>query len=444
MINVANHILNISPEGELHTDEQVASAHSADRAVSNIDQLDRLVNSITSNIDEIERIVLFVHGGLVDEASLVKRVSATLEEIPENVYPIFINWRSGLFDTYGYQLFKVRNGELSSWAKLNWPIYLLTDVFGVFLNAPKSWLESGAHAYDTGIQRQLTSIDKALASFAERYGFVNVIKNGAIPSKTLEFFKWAVASPLKLISTPFVYVIGKHAWDEMLRRSNKVIYPGAKERDLLARDARENVSRREDMYDEGKLGRLLDRIDGITRENSKIDVDIIGHSMGAIIANKMLRAHVDFKFNNIVHMASADSVDTLFSSILPYLRNHVYAKYYSLHLHPQNEYAEKNAFGAAPSGSLLVYIEDMYTSPDSIMSRRSGMWDNISRVFDRIPHASFQNRLFFTVYGVDKKSLHKNSRDRDSRIVHPQKHGDFSRTKFWVPAAWVGSLQKDV
>ena len=114
MINVANHILNISPEGELHTDEQVASAHSADRAVSNIDQLDRIVNSITSNIDEIERIVLFVHGGLVDEASLVKRVSATLEEIPENVYPIFINWRSGLFDTYGYQLFKVRNGELSS------------------------------------------------------------------------------------------------------------------------------------------------------------------------------------------------------------------------------------------------------------------------------------------------------------------------------------------
>ena len=120
-----------------------------------------------------------------------------------------------------------------------------------------------------------------------RYGFVNVIKNGAIPSKTLEFFKWAVASPFKLISTPFVYVIGKHAWDEMLRRSNKVIYPGAKERDLLARDARENVSRREDTYDEGKLGRLLDRIDGITRENSKIDVDIIGHSMGAIIANKM-------------------------------------------------------------------------------------------------------------------------------------------------------------
>lgn len=105
----------------------------------------------------------------------------------------------------------------------------------------------------------------------------------------------------------------------------------------------------------------------------------------------------------------------------------------------KNEEREQNMWGLAPTGSLLVYIEDMFTSPEGVMSRRSGIWDNIAKSFDRLPVSeSVRSRIAFTIFGLDKNALKSNNEDRISPIVHPQKHGDFGRTRFWMRETWLG------
>lgn len=85
-----------------------------------------------------------------------------------------------------------------------------------------------------------------------------------------------------------------------------------------------------------------------------MNITLVGHSMGAIIVNNLLSVDATLKYNNIVHMASADSIANLFEYVLPYLSEHQGARFYSLSLHPENEVRESNALGTIPSGRLLV------------------------------------------------------------------------------------------
>ena len=50
-------------------------------------------------------------------------------------------------------------------------------------------------------------------------------------------------------------------------------------------------------------------------------------------------------------------------------------------LHPTNEEQEQSAFGLAPEGSLLIWLDYMLTSPETSLDRRAGRWDNIKWAF---------------------------------------------------------------
>lgn len=445
---VSKHILSIAPEGAINEGaiRNLSPSSVAKTDSEAIDQVDYIVEAIKERKETLKRIVIFVHGGLVDELSLVRRVNSVLGKIPDDTFPVFINWQSGLLDTYPYQLFKVRNGELSRWAKYNWPVHFITDIADIIVQAPKSWTISGSHAFDSGVRRKQADIDESLASYGKQYSFVNVVDNGRLPSKFWNSVKWWTASPGKLVATPVAHVIGKPAWDEMLRRADNVVFPGVRGIDEIVETGYKLPGnyRTSEGVPISAVGAFLKRITDLkTRaisENRTFEVDVVGHSMGAIIVNRLLRGEYQFQFDNIVHMASADTVDAIFTTVFPYLERYRNSRFYSLHLHPHNEERERNVFGLAPTGSLLVYIEDMYTTPDSVMSRRSGVWDNIARVFDRLPLSeNLETRINFTVFGIDENA-DENKKNRDSRITHPQKHGEFSRTRFWLPETWLGKM----
>ncbi len=445
---VFQHILSISPEGN-DTDDSTAVREAAYSGAENELMPDQ-VNQILKGIQEYDqcreeeptKIVLFIHGGLVEEEVIAQRVQSVYKQILPHAYPIFVNWRSGLFDSYAYQIAKVRNGELSNSAKFSWPVFLLTDIADYFVHAPKSWIISGTHAIKGGVLRKREAINKSLSSYDDAYDSVRFTGNGSYSNNFVNSLQWWLAGPIKAFTTPAVHVIGKPAWDEMLRRADNVVYPT----NFNSIDEAADIDKPTRLSALGELLKKLQEYQSGSERNDStskhdFEIDIVGHSMGAIIVNRLLSQQSEFKFNNIVHMASADTVGALFADIVPYLRNNEDARFFSLHLHPRNEERETNAFGLAPTGSLLIYIEDMYTTPDSVMTRRSGAWDNIARVFDRLPKDNeISDRLNFTVFGLDKLAFNKNKIDQASRVDHPQKHGDFSRTRFWLESTWLGSL----
>jgi hypothetical protein len=149
--------------------------------------------------------------------------------------------------------------------------------------------------------------------------------------------------------------------------------------------------------------------------------------MGSIAANRLVAEASTLKLDNIVHMASADSVDNTFSLTFNYMRTDAgkETQFYALMLQEENENREARLAGAVPSGSLLTWIDNMFTDPPTSRSRRAGRWSNMSRFVTQIPQ-DIATRAHFTVF--DKKASGQ-----------PLNHGDFGYCQFWSKAFWTGT-----
>jgi hypothetical protein len=200
-----------------------------------------------------------------------------------------------------------------------------------------------------------------------------------------------------------------------------------------------------------------------------IKITLVGHSMGAIVVNKIVLLKPELPYKNIVHMASADSINNLFNMVVPYINYSIEkkkdeckmpkespectewakgqaAQFYSLMLHPDNEDREEAWGGLVPSGSLLTWIDNMYTSPETVLDKRSGRWDNIKSSIKFLPTEVAKN-THFKIFGL---GLNKGEKcDEEKFLValglkeegykkcdKPQKHGDFDRMPFWNEATW--------
>src|SRR5205807_7605742 len=94
-------------------------------------------------------------------------------------------------------------------------------------------------------------------------------------------------------------------------------------------------------------------------------ITLVGHSMGAIVLNELVRRSTTegVHYDNIVYMAAACSVRDFQRSVVPYMQRHTTTNFYNLCLHPVNEVRERHAADLVPRGSLLVWIDDMYSNP---------------------------------------------------------------------------------
>jgi len=220
--------------------------------------------------------------------------------------------------------------------------------------------------------------------------------------------------------------MARPAWDVMLRRTNTQFFTPT---DL------ENVGHRIEFGSKDGSGALyrflleLERV--IKNENLPVKITLIGHSMGAIVVNRIIDLGLDLPIENIVHMASADSISHLFSYTVPYIATHD-VNFYSLSLHPENEDREVSAWGLTPSGSLLVWIDDMFSSPETVLDKRSGRWSNMERALPLIPGEA-KAKMHFKIFGINNNGCeHEQSAD----LCDPQEHGQFGDLPFWKKQAW--------
>lgn len=353
-------------------------------------------------------LLLFLHGGLNTERQSLKRA---LDQYPRilsdaDLYPVFVNWRSGPIDSYCRHLTRIRQGKKSNSAPWTSPIYLLSDLLGSVGYAPKSWLDQGKHSWDSTVQREP---DRWAAYTGS--GIYNIHYTGDADDygDTGRGLLWIATSPAKIVTTPFTYTLAKPAWDIMMRRTGTMFdKPGEfhNHPTPIARDRPRT----------GALSLFLYRLIQFQSEpDIQLDITLIGHSMGAIICNKIVRIFPELNITTIVHMASADSIQNLLSNTIRFMENHPATQFYGLFLSPKNEDRETSAWGLTPSGSLLTWIDHSFTTPSTELDRRAGRWSNMRRSLHLIPQ-NVRNRMYFKIFGQG---------------IGPQEHGEFDEFPYW-------------
>ena len=94
------------------------------------------------------------------------------------------------------------------------------------------------------------------------------------------------------------------------------------------------------------------------------------------------------------------------------------------------------------SGSLLVWIDNMFTTPHSITDRTAGRWDNMSRSLALMP-MELQEVSSFKVFGRQNPNGDQICNIGEIRDCAPQQHGDFSSARFWCPEFYFDKARKD-
>ena len=217
------------------------------------------------------------------------------------------------------------------------------------------------------------------------------------------------------------------------------------------------------------------------KNNRNYEITLVGHSMGAHVLNRLLQDDrvvsgllEGGRLKNIVYMGAACTIEDLAQTMVPLLkraheiedpeseriasmlkslleerpstsekdaqilnesiktlknmseqdgkapRDH-YPRFYNLMLNRVAEVKELNFGNLAPQGSLLEWIDNHYTQPESLVHRTAGKERNI------IPAV----HLFHEVQDhVVFKSF-----DREHGRI-PQKHGEFNDIPFWRESCW--------
>lgn len=399
---------------------------------------DRVFNGIISALDEFtprksttKHVLIFFHGGTNNDLRSLKRVLKAREPmLDDDVFPIFINWRSGPFTTLHDHYFRIRDGQVDKIAKLTAPVYMVGDTFKILGNTPMVWWKEGQHSFKSVFMRE----DNELMQFCN--------KNNVFCTKDNEEFHykrsglWLLTSPVKIFSTPVAFTLGTPAWDNMKRRVQTMFVHSVDVQPPVSFDPE---GRHEDtlLQTNGAALRFLQRFNQYifeiknNRPEEKIQVTLMGHSMGGLIVNQVLEHLPDMEVDNLVYMASADTLDNFLKAAIPFVKNRlsndkdIYV--YNLHLHPENEDRETMAGGMVPSGSILVWIDSIYSSPEFDLKRTMGCWKNMCKTMHLIPE-NIQNRFHYKVFG----------RSMEKHPPGPQGHSDFSQTEFryWQKKFW--------
>lgn len=233
------------------------------------------------------RILIFLHGGLNTQTGSVERTAELCKRISaEGYYPIFVNWQSSLFPSYGNHLFHIRQGE--DWREgtlstvggyLTSPVYLAGDLTRALVRAPIAtffqirndvetvpafrpilslWSSDLSIAQETAFnslcrqqdpEQQLNS-SKALKEYAallnkQSYNCTHPgigheqdltklnlsfgLDKREWPEKSWAFAKYFITLPTKLASAPIIDALGKSAWDIMLRSVSQLFHYDAEQ-----------------------------------------------------------------------------------------------------------------------------------------------------------------------------------------------------------------------
>lgn len=389
-----------------------------------------------------KKILIFVHGGLngIDdnyERLLLQQKSL----IKDNYYPIFISWRSGAFTTIKDRYFRVRNGIDRPWwvTYPSMPFYLLSDLLKGVASIPEAFWDQGANFVTTHSKRLKYEDEHDLLCHIDKFkDHTNLYYSRSDNKKSLlekagYAARQVVPGVARLITTPAIEGIGDDAWNMMLRRAKLLTY---RQYDLTwAGDFNPKLNERscgELPYCavNGANGVVSQLMRALAKNKDAYDIMLVGHSMGAIIANDIVSEFPQLHFNKIIHMASADSIRNLIEKTLPYVKaQNTNRNFYNLMLHPTNEEQEQSVLGFAPEGSLLIWLDYMLTNPETTLDRRAGRWENIKWTLPFLGG----NNMHFKVFGLRRQYQYECPVDNPKKCQKqdPIIHGGFGSYPFW-------------
>lgn len=168
----------------------------------------------------------------------------------------------------------------------------------------------------------------------------------------------------------------------------------------------------------------------LRQRNRPLEITLVGHSMGTIVLNEVIRRNPYLPIKNIVYMAAASTIRDYESSVIPYLRKNDETSFYNLMLHPKAEREERPAgLEIVPRGSLLVWIDDFLSNPLTIYDRTLGRFDNYLQYTHHVP--TKPNDLKKRIY------VRSFSAGECKKGTDPQEHGNFSSNyRFWEKRCW--------
>jgi hypothetical protein len=384
------------------------------------------VGYILENIAEARRrvpgleLVVYIHGGLNTFGQTNQRVRETKDHILRSgQYPIYISWNSSLLTNYIDHLFKIRRGIRSPILGLvSSPFVLVEDAARSVARIPAS-LYNVLFGQNSVVISIRTKEEKAAVLALEALHKQGFSIHNSPKGTGLGFWDWVtVVNPLKLVSAPFVDGLGTGAWNSMLRRTDLVL-----QEDVVVSEA----ARRNSQIELASKTAASDFFDRFQKHFGDVKINIVGHSMGTIVANNIVAKYGDLKFENIIHMAAACRIKDLEYVVAPYLEKNVTTNYYALTLNAYRDISENAYFDVVPRGSLLMWIDQTLGNTNSFQDRTAGFWFNLVRgASTAFSNPSIRSRVHLTQFGIE---------DEDKG---PQKHGDFGDYEFWNKDFWVG------
>ena len=444
-------------------------------------QREEIIKEVLKRPRGKRNVLIFVHGGLANRKGSLKR-AARLEgriERESDFYPIFVVWHSSLASSYLDHILFVRQGKYQkNGYVLLAPFYFLTDLLRGVGRAPIVWTSTVKNAYRSrdrsaeGIRSRATaqSLQKNHENFWEGDSDCPKTRLGGAARTA----RRAVTIPTtEAVIGPVIDALGTSSWKVLVRRTktlfvrDEAFRGGRQERhvdeEIAALEAipvPEEIAGGLALFLEDLSVALKEANDGVwdsrhfrTSDDDYWRVTLVGHSMGAIVINHVVRHFGErLPIQNLVYMAAAGTLRDYQETVIPYLNEQevneeerkrdnldrqavslpekppiLKTNVYHITLHRKTEVRETHALGLPPAGSLLVWLDDYLSDPRLTLDRTAGRIRNVLRVADLPGQEGIEDRIHIKAYGAG----------RCRRASHPQKHGKFSRHyRFWEPQCW--------
>jgi len=414
-------------------------------------------------------ILVFTHGGLIS-LGMARDLSAELRAPIDSAgyYPIFIDWDAAWYSAVREHLLVVRQGEAMKPVPgfVTFPFVLLADVGRGVTRLPSNvyqqmadycvaaggcflprWRDqrlvrdSSALLYEHAVVQQRVQAQQVKQMRADALAPRRVARPTDPPvpgddieiaygeyrpgaaSRVIRFGVGVVTFVPKLVTGPIVDGFGSGTWDILVRRT-RIMIRRDDELKVIPRTGGESYA-----PPRGVVARLMQALAAEVARDTAYRTVLVGHSMGAIVTGNILRGWgADLNVTRVVYMAAASSLAEVEASVVPFLRREPSAHFYNLTLSPYTDAREWNFLDLIPRGSLLEWLDDYLTNPETRIDRRAGKWSNVIQVQHTYP-ADVRTRMHIKAFG------YKDDHDAGTRFHRkPSKHGHFSDAdmRFWL------------
>ena len=424
------------PSNPLETDDDniLATPQDLERQLQNtiIDRITAYASALPTTHDPAcdgrLHLLIIVHGGMNDYGDSGKHVTDLLpspisppirpvETYPSGgllnntcYYPLFLNWNSAFGDSMKDDLTRFRFGEHDKWfARSTAPIIAIGRVLSSAMDIPASLFHQGVTIKD-GIVGAIHEGDPK--------GGIAIDTLANLPS----YF-------LSMTLLPITEGFGAPAWGIMKRRVDEATGSVAPAQDTrstgaartLIQTLRKSIVMRASCSTTQLTG-ASDQKFCWANTSTEVTVTVVGHSMGAMVVNRLLQAIEDpwpssssqgLPIEHIVYLAPACSINEAEQLLMPYLDRHTSTHFWLFTLNKRDESREIPFNGLAvfvPRGTLLAWVDTFLENEVGPGEGRFG-WVKYLETFYGISDQKPSPRAFldyFTPASAPWKTLHVN------------------------------------